>query len=621
MKERTTRKYRKKRKFYGNKHTLQEENNDVGIDANSEKVSNQPFSSSTSNATVQTSVQVGQEQGDIEEIPSTSHITQDERTLNISASESKLSNVTFDNTENTEEGISGYRLIDISVLNEVFGEVACPECFEKKLSLEEDTSYKKGFASNLFLNCYICGYKRTFNTSRKCAKGFDVNRRIVYSMRQCGVGYNGLQNWTTYMNMPSSICKTSYNKINVLLRDAAKTVAKNTMQKAAKDIHEKHRGATGGVVDIGVSVDASWQRRGYASLNGVTTAISIDTGMILDTHPQTKHCQSCVLKQSLKKKDQKTYDAWKNDHVCSINHVGSSGAMECSGAKVIFERSIQEHKLRYTEFYGDGDSKSHPTVIDTYPGISIKKQECIGHVQKRVGNRLRNLKKNVKNLGGKGKLTKAIIDKLQNYFGIAIRSNVGNLERMRNNVLASLFHVASSKDRSYHNAYCPSGTNSWCLAQKDKALGTKYYKPGSGLPLEIIKHVKPIYQDLSKPELLGKCLHGKTQNANESFHGMIWNRIPKTCHVGRNVFELGVYDAVSHFNIGSKAALEIFKEVGVSPGKYALKGSSLINMKRVSRGTYQAKPATRQHRKIKRGLKKSKQDKQEGVIYEAGGFT
>ena len=50
------------------------------------------------------------------------------------------------------------------------------------------------------------------------------------------------------------------------------------------------------------------------------------------------------------------------------------------------------------------------------------KKECVGHVQKRVGTNLRNLKKEHKRIGGKGKLTNSAIDKLQNYYGIAIRA-------------------------------------------------------------------------------------------------------------------------------------------------------------------------------------------------------
>ena len=47
-----------------------------------------------------------------------------------------------------------------------------------------------------------------------------------------------------------------------------------------------------------------------------------------------------------------------------------------------------------------------------------------------------------------------------------------------------------------------------------------------------------------------KCLHVKTQNANESFNGMIWNMVPKATH------SLGVYDAIAHFNFGANATLD-----------------------------------------------------------------
>ena len=42
---------------------------------------------------------------------------------------------------------------------------------------------------------------------------------------------------------------------------------------------------------------------------------------------------------------------------------------------------------------GDGDTKIYVNIIDTYPGIEIEKIECVGHYRKRVGTRLRNMKK------------------------------------------------------------------------------------------------------------------------------------------------------------------------------------------------------------------------------------
>ena len=59
-----------------------------------------------------------------------------------------------------------------------------------------------------------------------------------------------------------------------------------------------------------------------------------------------------------------------------------------------------------------------------------------------MGCRLRNYKKNVKGLSGKGKLTNAMIDRLQNYYWIAIRQNINDLQNIQVAVRVTLFHVA-----------------------------------------------------------------------------------------------------------------------------------------------------------------------------------
>ena len=109
-----------------------------------------------------------------------------------------------------------------------------------------------------------------------------------------------------------------------------------------------------------------------------------------------------------------------------MNYKGSAPNMEAVGAERIFDRFIEQNKLQYTELYGDGDSKTFPVIEKSYlkkgllPKRLVTKKECVGHVQKRVGSRARNLKKRVKGLGGKGKLIERIIDRLQNCYGIAI---------------------------------------------------------------------------------------------------------------------------------------------------------------------------------------------------------
>ena len=50
------------------------------------------------------------------------------------------------------------------------------------------------------------------------------------------------------------------------------------------------------------------------------------------------------------------------------------------------------------------------------------------------------------------------------------------------------------------------------------------YTEKSGLPKVVCDAILPIFMELSKDELLRKCLHGSTQNNNESINGVIWKR-------------------------------------------------------------------------------------------------
>ena len=72
---------------------------------------------------------------------------------------------------------------------------------------------------------------------------------------------------------------------------------------------------------------------------------------------------------AFKKHDPLTFKKWKMSHLCKLSHSGSAGNMKPFGAKRIWERSLQKNKLRYTSFYGEGDSKSFSTIKNTYPGM------------------------------------------------------------------------------------------------------------------------------------------------------------------------------------------------------------------------------------------------------------
>ena len=214
--------------------------------------------------------------------------------------------------------------------------------------------------------------------------------------------------------------------------------------------------------------------------------------------------KACVLKGPLKKTDPLAFEEWKTSHVCKLNPSNSAGNMEPVGAMRIWECSLQKNKLLHTSFYADGDSKSFSTIKNTYPGITVQKLEYLGHVQKQVDCCLRNMIKQEKGISGKGKLTSNMIDMLQNYYGIAIRSCKNNLKGMQPVTKAALFHIASNKYHNLHYPHCPVGPDSWCKYNQDLANGTTNYKPGPGLSISIVLKLRPIFEELSNKDLLKK---------------------------------------------------------------------------------------------------------------------
>ena len=134
--------------------------------------------------------------------------------------------------------------------------------------------------------------------------------------------------------------------------------------------------------------------------------------------------------------------------------------MEVVGVKEIFRRSVEKYNVRYINYLGDGDTKSYSAVIEDKPNedADIKKLECLGHVQKRMGARLRKLKSEMRGkrlsdglcLSGRNRLTDKIIDQLLSYYGLAIRNNSNDLQAMKRAVWAIYFHKFSTDERPAH---------------------------------------------------------------------------------------------------------------------------------------------------------------------------
>ncbi len=99
----------------------------------------------------------------------------------------------------------------------------------------------------------------------------------------------------------------------------------------------------GNSIHIASSLDGSWQKPSFASLNGIVSAVSVTHGKVLDFEVKSKRCKGCETHENMDKSSEKYLD-WKLEHSleCETNHVGSSGAMEVGGTMALYERSLEK---------------------------------------------------------------------------------------------------------------------------------------------------------------------------------------------------------------------------------------------------------------------------------------
>ncbi|GFV12621.1 uncharacterized protein TNCV_4425741 [Trichonephila clavipes] len=393
-------------------------------------------------------------------------------------------------------------IVELDLLSSLMKNLLCCKycCSSEKIELREDLKSRRGLAVSLEIICHNCEESTSTMSSKISNKCYDVNLRLTYGMRAIGKGGAAARIFCGLMNLPPPPAK--FERHNSLFLNVLKTISEDSMNAA---VHEAVI-ANDNNSNIAVAVDGTWHKRGYSSLNGVVCATSVENGK------------------------------W---------------GMECRGVLSIFQRSETPRKACYTQYLGDGDSKGFLTIKEAkvYGDTEVEKLECVGHVQKRMGTRLRNILKmskgiklsDGKNISGRGRLTLKEVDSIQHYYGLAIRKNLSSVEDVKRAIWAIYFHKLSTEDNPQH-ALCP--------LEKD---------------------------------LLKKCLHGRTQNPNESFNKCIWERIPKTVFVGIETLKFGVMDAVIRFNDGYVSGIKVFEALGIKSGYNTERALLIIDNKRILR--------------------------------------
>lgn len=133
--------------------------------------------------------------------------------------------------------------------------------------------------------------------------------------------------------------------------------------------------------------------------------------------------------------------------------------------------------------------------------------------------------------------------------------------------------------------------------------------------------IQPIFEYLTNKDMLKKCMHDKTQNVNESFNNVVWSRIPQNNFVGREMLEMGVWEAVCTFNDGSVSRLKVLKECGVEDtGLNTETAMVAADNLRVKKAEIAVKLLTKEARTARRRTKLKLDSVENDKDYQAGGF-
>ena len=614
-------------------------------------------------------------------------------------------------TETGNLELSGNRLISCSSIVSLASQLKCPKC-RSSLSVSEDFGSRRGLITRIKVQCSTdCGWfhylSDSYNTS--------MNTQSVLAARTVGMSQTSLTTFCGMMDLPPPTCKKSYANSNKLILSASKKAVREEQLAAATELHalfaagilydppalveadssedeqveDEDECATDGClgsdlsdddddtqsrrpggepIDVTVTYDGTWSKRGFTALYGVGVVLSLDTGRALDSQVMCRYCGPCALHNA--ELTPQEFQDWYETHkaCCQLNHSKSSTSMEVAAALILWKRSESRLNLRYVNVVSDGDSKTMKALRKKKPygeDVKLTKYECVGHVQKRLGRAIIDLRtkppmetvtvthpavrarratkkkpavkaspefnetviKKVQ-VGDAGGITKSNYLVLQQHYGNAIRQHAGDLEGMVEACWAVYYHSISTDDNPQHHS-CPMGEISWCSYQRAMAFSQEVphhrdlKDPKRLIPPRLAKHIKPIFERLCNRSLLERCVMGATQNQNESFNSVVWLRCSKTDFSSPATVKLAVNLAVLTFNRGMSSLTSVLGRLGIQLGPLGLRCLESKDADRIQRAASKASDVAKRIRQSKERRRAEQEERmvaREGVTYQAGGF-
>lgn len=204
------------------------------------------------------------------------------------------------------------------MMNKLVENISCSEC--QKTEMRVLSQNKQGFARNLLLKCDSCNHVngQADSSPRVSDEGtqrgsFLINIKMVSAFISIGGGYSSVEKFCLETGM-SVLSSSAFFKHLDKIKESSEKMKEEILVQAHKVVRKVQGAGKTDLVDIGVSFDGSWQKRGHVSLNGMAFVIDIETGLVLDFVVLSKYCHTCTLKASQSDTQSAEYHTWLAEH-------------------------------------------------------------------------------------------------------------------------------------------------------------------------------------------------------------------------------------------------------------------------------------------------------------------
>ena len=179
--------------------------------------------------------------------------------------------------------MKGLRLIDLeSLLASVSRRAICNVC-NSPLTVKENLVLRRGICTKLTLSCtnlYCAGSDDAFCDPSKHSKA--SNTRLILAGKMCGRGRAGLETISGFMGLPPPLTYRAFSDYNLSINKVIQEATIESQLSASAHLHSLYDTKPNDVIDITVTCDGTWSKRGYTAFYGVSIVMSWDSGQVLD---------------------------------------------------------------------------------------------------------------------------------------------------------------------------------------------------------------------------------------------------------------------------------------------------------------------------------------------------